>query len=343
MNLGSPDSTQVKDVRKYLRQFLMDKRVIDIPYLLRAFLINAIIVPFRAPKSAHAYSTIWTDEGSPLIALTKHLQTALQQQIPEHVEIAMRYGKPSIKQAYKNIARHHPDVKEVILLPLYPHYAMSSYETAVVQAEEVYNKGKYPFSISTIQPYYNDPLYIDAMCANIKPYLAQDYDQILFSYHSIPERHIHKSDVTGGHCLLSAGCCETPSAAHSQCYRHQCFATTKLITAKLGIPQDKYSISFQSRLGRSEWLKPATDARLLEMPQEGIKKLLVVCPSFVSDCLETLEEIAIRGKEDFMNAGGESYEMIPCMNVHPVWVKAVASLIRNKTEANTPSTTPQYV
>jgi len=327
MNLGSPDSVQVKDVRTYLREFLMDERVIDTPYLWRSILVKGIITPFRAPKSAEAYSAVWTDEGSPLVAITRKQQKELQQLVKEPVEIAMRYGNPTMKTAYDRILAANPGLEEVVLLPLYPHYAMSSYETAVEHAKTVHEKGKYPFRISFVKPFYNDPGYIAALAESIKPYLNGGH--LLFSYHSIPERHIQKSDVTGNHCLKSADCCSVDSPAHAFCYRHQCYATTKLVTEYLGIPKDQYSVSFQSKLGRSEWLKPSTTLRMEQMPQEGIKNLLVVCPSFVSDCLETLEEIALRERENFLNAGGESFTFIPCMNVQPGWIKAMVNLIGN--------------
>ncbi len=328
MNLGSPDSTEVKDVRKYLKEFLMDERVIDSPFLSRYLLVNGIIAPFRAPKSAHAYQKVWTKDGSPLIVLTKQLKEALQKQLEEPIEIAMRYGKPNIKNAFDNISSKHSDIEEVILLPLYPHYAMSSYETAVVQAEEVFAKGKYPFKITTIKPYYNNPDYIHALSESIRPYTEQAYDKILFSFHGLPERHMQKADITGKHCLKAANCCETDSPAHAHCYRHQCFTTTRLVTEHLNIPKSKYDISFQSRLGREEWLKPYTDFRLKEMPAEGVKKLLIVCPAFVSDCLETLEEIAMQGKDTFMNAGGESYTFIPCMNTQAPWVNTIVKWVK---------------
>ena len=326
MNLGSPDSTEVKDVRRYLNEFLMDGRVIDIPLIARALLVRGIIVPFRAPKSAEAYKTIWTKEGSPLVVLTKQLQAALQEKLEETVAIAMRYGNPSPKQAYDQLLQQHPGLEEVILVPLYPHYAMSSYETAMEYAKEQYVKGKYAFKLTVVKPFYNEPDYINALAANMEPWLAQEYDHILFSYHGIPERHIRKSDTTGCHCLQVNNCCETVSPAHATCYRHQVFTTTRLVTEKLNVPKEKYSISFQSRLGKG-WLQPFTDIRLEEMPKEGIKKLLIVCPAFVSDCLETLEEIEERGKESFMNAGGESYTMIPCLNTHPLWVEALAKWV----------------
>jgi ferrochelatase len=327
MNLGSPDSTEVKDVKRYLDQFLMDERVIDKPWLSRALLVKGIIVPFRAPKSAEAYKTIWTKDGSPLIFLSEQLRDELQKLVPEPVEISMRYGNPTPEAAFENLLRRLPDMEEVLAIPLYPHYAMSSFETAVEYAKETHRKKKYPFKLNFLQPYYNDPDYIAALADKMHPYVQKNYDHILFSYHGVPARHIMKSDITGNHCLRSADCCQTPSPAHAFCYRHQCFETTRLVTEKLGIPKSKFSISFQSRLGKG-WLEPFTDIRLEEMPKEGIKNLLILCPAFVSDCLETLEEIEIRGKESFMGAGGEQYEMIPCLNTHPLWVNALSKWIR---------------
>ena len=326
-NLGSPDSTSVKDVRRYLNEFLMDGKVIDIPYLVRALLVRGIIVPFRAPKSAEAYKTVWTKDGSPLIVLTRQLQQAVQQYFDEPVEIAMRYGNPTPKAAFDRLLQREPHLDEVVLLPLYPHYAMSSYETAVDYMKEVHTKNNYPFKLVTIKPYYNEPAYIHALANHIKPYLLQDYDHILFSYHGIPQRHIRKSDTTGCHCLQVNDCCNVPSPAHATCYRHQVFTTTKLVTEQLGIPADKFSIAFQSRLGKG-WLEPFTDIRLQQMPKEGIRKLLVICPAFVSDCLETLEEIDERGREEFMHAGGETFTMIPCLNTDPLWVKAITQYVK---------------
>lgn len=334
MNLGSPDSTEVKDVARYLKQFLMDGRVIDYPYLFRTLLVKGIIVPFRAPKSAKAYQTIWTKEGSPLVVFTKQLQRVLQQQVAEPVEIAMRYGNPSPADAFNNLLKRNPALEEVIALPLYPHYAMSSYETAIVYAKEIHEQNKYPFKLSFIKPFFNEENYLHAMAANMQPYLKQDHDHILFSYHGIPERHIRKSDTTGCHCLATDNnCCDMPSPAHSTCYRHQVFETTKRLAAQLNIPKDKYSISFQSRLGKG-WLQPFTDIRLEQMPGEGIKKLLIICPAFVSDCLETLEEIEERGKETFMYAGGESFTMIPCLNTHPAWVQTIAGWVKDYKDGN---------
>jgi len=327
MNLGSPDSTEVKDVKKYLDQFLMDERVIDKPWLTRVLLVKGIIVPFRAPKSAEAYKTIWTTEGSPLVVLTKELKQALQNEIEEPVEIGMRYGNPSPEAGFEALLSRQPDLEEVIAIPLYPHYAMSSFETAVEYTKEIHKKKNYSFKLTFIKPFYNETNYIHALAENMKPFVSKQFDHLLFSYHGVPGRHIRKSDITGSHCLLSDNCCEVNSSAHKYCYRHQVITTTKLVTEQLNIPKSKFSISFQSRLGKG-WLTPFTDIRLKEMPAEGIKNLLVVCPAFVSDCLETLEEIAERGKEIFMEAGGETYEMIPCLNTNPLWVNTLAGYVQ---------------
>lgn len=328
MNLGSPDTPSVPDVRRYLNEFLMDKRVLDKGSLLfRTILVRGLINPFRAPKSAHAYQTIWTEEGSPLIVISKKLQAAVQAETAYPVELAMRYGNPSPKAAFDRLVKMMPNLKEVILLPLYPHYAMSSYETAVVYAQEIHQKQQYSFDLKVIPPYFEDKAYIHAMAENIKPYLQQEHDHILFSFHGIPQRHITQRDAPGTHDFESTEHCCSTASAQETCYRHQCLRTMHLVAAELGIPKDKYSFAFQSRLGREPWLKPYTDFRLAELPAEGKKKLLVLCPAFVSDCLETLEEIEIRGKEIFEEAGGSDYAMIPCMNVHPAWVQAIAGWV----------------
>jgi protoporphyrin/coproporphyrin ferrochelatase len=334
MNLGSPDSTNVKDVKKYLDEFLMDERVIDKPWLLRALLVKGIIVPFRAPKSAEAYKTIWTEKGSSFIVISKQLGDALKKEVEAPVVVAMRYGNPSTKDAFDELVEKNPDLEEVIAVPMYPHYAMSSYETAVEYAKEQHRKGKYKFRLTTIKPYYNNEEYINALCESIKPHLQKDYDQLLFSYHGVPERHIYKGDVTGQHCLKVANCCDVSSEAHKYCYRHQCWTTTKLVTERLNILKEKWGFSFQSRLGRDPWLQPYTAVRLEQLPKEGIKKIVVVCPAFVSDCLETLEEIAGQGKESFLHNGGESFEIIPCLNVHPLWVSAIAKWVKEYANGN---------
>lgn len=329
-NLGSPDSPDTADVRRYLGEFLMDERVIDIPYMLRLMLVKGIIVPFRAPKSAAKYAGIWTKNGSPLVHTTGELcrLTGEASGLPSY--FCMRYGNPSPADVLQRIAAEHPDLKELHLLPLYPHYAMSSYETAVEHVRKAHRIGQFTFRLHVTPPYYKDSAYINALAASIKPYIEKPYDHLLFSYHGIPERHLKKTDFTAKHCLSCNNCCETPSDVHGVCYRHQVRETSKAVAAELSIPENRYSVAFQSRLGQDKWLKPYTAAMLAEMPSKGIKNLLVVCPAFVSDCLETLEEIHIEGKEIFMHAGGTSFTAIPCLNTDPLWVKTLVKLISNQ-------------
>jgi len=329
VNLGSPDSTSIPDVRRYLNEFLMDGRVIDMPYWRRFLLVKGIITPFRAPRSAHAYEKIWTDQGSPLIVITEQQRKALEDLTGWPVYIAMRYGSPHPGVAFANMMADLPSLEEVIVIPLYPHYAMSSYETAVVQVREIHRKACYPFRLSIIPPFYNNPGYIDALAASIRPYLDQPYDHLLFSYHGIPERHLDKVDPRGKHVMAEGQCCLDAPEAQKKCYRHQVFETTRLVVEKLGIPEGRYSISFQSRLGKG-WLEPFTDVRFQELPEQGVKNLLVVSPAFVSDCLETLEELVMAGRETFLKAGGESYQVIPCMNDQEGWIKAIASLVKKE-------------
>lgn len=334
LNLGSPNSTEVKDVRKYLKEFLMDERVIDYPYILRLLLVKGIIAPLRAPKSAEAYKSVWTKDGSPLIVLTKQLKEALEPNVDVPVEMAMRYQNPTMKSAYDKLMERVPGLEVVIAIPLYPHYAMSSYETAVEHAKEVYKQYNYPFKLTIVKPFYNEQNYIAALTESMRPYLQQPYDQILFSYHGLPQRHMTKADPTHKHCMKVENCCDVPSTAHATCYRHQCWTTTQLIVNSLQIPKEKVGFSFQSRLGREEWLKPYTAKRLEQLPGEGVKKLLIVCPAFVSDCLETLEEIAEEGKHSFLEAGGEEFTMIPCLNIHPLWVQALVTWMHDLANGN---------
>ncbi len=333
MNLGSPDSTSVPDLKVYLKEFLMDERVIDKPLWLRTLLVKGIIVPTRAPKSAEAYKTIWWEEGSPLVVLTERLQKALQEKVTEPVGIAMRYRKPNPKTAYDNLLKKMPDLEEVILVPLYPHYAMSSWETAVVYMKEIHKKYNYSFELKTVPPFYKHPAYINALAESMKPYLQDDYDQLLFSYHGIPERHVLKTDPTKQHCMQVDNCCYKSSDSHPTCYRHQVTMTSELVAKKLGLKKNQWAQSYQSRLGRDPWLLPSTQERLPNLPKEGVKKIKVVCPSFISDCLETLEEIEERGKEDFIANGGEKYEYIPCVNISETWVNALVQLINEAKDA----------
>ena len=320
VNLGSPDSTSVKDVRKYLHQFLMDKHVIDTPYLVRKMIVGAFILPFRPRRSAEAYRKIWWENGSPLIVNSQKVHRLLQEKLDEPVELAMRYGNPSILQGMHNLLKNNPKLAEIFLIPLYPHYAMATVESVLVEVKKTITKLNLKIDLNVQPLYYDNPDYIQALAASAKAYLNREFDHLLLSYHGLPERHLKKSDPTGQHCLIKENCCEISSIAHNTCYRHQVFRTADLLTKELNIPRNKYSISFQSRLGKDPWLKPFTDEELRLLPAKGVKKLLVICPAFVSDCLETLEEIEIAGKKLFLEAGGKEFQMIPCMNDHPLWI-----------------------
>jgi ferrochelatase len=325
VNLGSPDSTAVGDVRRYLNEFLMDGRVIDTPWLLRRFVVGMILIN-RPKESAHAYEKIWTKEGSPLVVTSRHVREKLQERIPVPVELAMRYQNPSIESALRKLAGQKTD--ETFLIPLFPHFAMSSYETAVVRVRQVAHKLTPGMKIVVQPPYGAAPDYIAALAASAANPLEAGYDHLLFSFHGIPERHLRQSDPTGRHCLATPNCCETPSLAQATCYRAQCFQTVAAMVKRAGVPAGKYSVSFQSRLGRDPWLKPYTDFELAELPKRGVKRLLVICPAFVSDCLETLEEIGLRGRETFLAAGGEAFAQIPCLNEHPLWIAALEKMAR---------------
>ncbi len=323
VNLGSPDSPSVPDVRRYLNEFLMDGRVIDVAWPLRRLLVGLILIK-RPAESGHAYDKIWTKDGSPLVVTSKHVRTALQARVSVPVELGMRYQNPSIEAAVKNLAAK--GVNDVLLIPLFPHYAMSSFETAVVRVQEVAARFAPGMKITVQPPYFDAPDFITALVASASEFLKQDYDHLLFSYHGIPERHLRKSDPTGCHCLQVENCCEVASPAHAVCYRAQCLATTRAFVKLAGVPKEKYSVSFQSRLGKDPWLKPYTDYELVRLAQEGKKKMLVICPAFVSDCLETIEEIGMRGCEDFLAASGKEFTRIPCMNEHPLWLTALANM-----------------
>ncbi|WP_437824330.1 ferrochelatase [Tenacibaculum mesophilum] len=330
VNLGSPESTNPKDVKKYLGEFLMDERVIDVPYWLRTFIVKGIILNTRPKKSAEAYQKIWWKEGSPLIVLSERLQNKVQAKTELPISLAMRYGNPSIKSGLQEL--HDKGVTEVLLVPLYPQFAMATTETILVLAEELRKEFFPNMKITDVPAFYNKPEYIKALSNSIKDYLSdKDYDHILFSYHGVPERHIRKSDITKSHCNPEVGnlsCCNTPSEAHKYCYRHQCYQTTKNVISELGLDENKVSTSFQSRLGVDPWLQPYTDRTIVNKAEkDGIKKLAIVTPAFVSDCLETLEEIAMEGKHEFLEAGGEEFYTVPCINDNDEWVDVLAGWI----------------
>ncbi len=341
VNLGSPDSTDVPDVRRYLREFLGDPRVIDLkPRWLAKLLVNCIIVPTRAPKSSEAYKTIWRPEGSPLVLTSMSVQqklvAALGPDLP--VFLAMRYGQPAIPGVLQAIAA--AGIEELLLIPQYPHYAMSSWETVVVKVQEDAKLHAPRTRIHCVQPFYEDADYIEALYQVSKPHLENNpHDHVLFSYHGIPVRHLRVGDASKAHCTIAPDCCNTCSAAHAMCYKAQCVKTTQAFVKRAGIPDGKWSISFQSRLAGEPWLSPYTDHEFERLPKEGRKRLLVFTPAFVADCLETLEEIAGEGQEEFMHAGGEAFHHVPCLNDQPPFIDFLAARVRRWLAGETPTAT----
>jgi len=287
VNLGSPDSPKVPDVRRYLREFLMDGRVLDAPWPVRFFVVHALILPSRPKQSAEAYHKIWGPDGSPLVATSKQVQAELQRRTSAPISLAMRYQNPSIPAAVAELAMR----------------------------------------IQVQAPFYDHPDYIKALVASANPYLQKGFDHLLFSFHGIPERHLRKADPTGAHCLASNDCCHVDSPAHQTCYRAQCLKTVAAFVREASLPSGKYSVSFQSRLGNEPWLTPYTDLELPRFARHGVKTILVICPAFVSDCLETLEEIGMRGRDCFLEAGGQELTLIPCLNTHPLWLTTLEGMI----------------
>ncbi|MFV1995153.1 MAG: ferrochelatase, partial [Verrucomicrobiales bacterium] len=300
VNLGSPDSTSVADVRKYLREFLMDGRVLDAPWPIRFFIVHALILPQRPRQSAEAYREIWGPQGSPLVEMGRILRRDLRQRLQLPVELAMRYQNPSIENALDSLAA--AGVEKTLVVPLFPHYAMSSYESALERVKEVAARNAPTMALEIVPPFFDHPEFIESLAAVAAPHLESEFDHLLFSFHGLPEHHLRKSDPTGTHCLASADCCKGSHPAHAFCYRAQCYRTVDALIEKTGLAPQQYSVAFQSRLGRKPWLKPYTDHRLEELAAAGVKKLLVICPAFVADCLETLEEIGMRGRNDFIAA-----------------------------------------
>ncbi|PIB41278.1 ferrochelatase [Pseudomonas sp. 2588-5] len=325
VNLGSPKSTSVADVRSYLNQFLMDPYVIDLPWPVRRLLVSLILIK-RPEQSAHAYASIWWDEGSPLVVLSRRLQQQMTAQWTQGpVELAMRYGEPSIESVLTRLATQ--GIRKVTLAPLYPQFADSTVTTVIEEARRVVRDKKLDVQFSILQPFYDQPEYLDALAASARPYLEQDYDHLLLSFHGLPERHLTKLDPTGQHCFKDADCCKNASPeVLKTCYRAQCFSVARDFAERLGLPEDKWSVAFQSRLGRAKWIEPYTEARLEALAKQGVKKLLVMCPAFVADCIETLEEIGDRGLEQFREAGGEELVLVPCLNDDPQWAKALNTL-----------------
>jgi ferrochelatase len=330
VNLGSPDSPDPKDVKTYLGEFLMDERVIDVPLWARALLVKGIILNTRPKASAAAYKKIWWEEGSPLIVISERLKNKIQKQVEIPVALAMRYGSMTIKKGLQGLV--DKGVEEVFLIPLYPQFAMATTETILVLAEEI-RKAHFPnLKISDLPAFYNNPEYIDVLCSSMSRHLkGKEYEHLLFSYHGVPERHIRKSDITKSHCKIDGSCCYTPSKAHEFCYRHQCLEVTRLVAEKLNLKEGTYSTSFQSRLGFDPWLLPYTDRTIERLGKQGIKNMVIVTPAFVSDCLETLEEIAMEGAEIFHEMGGQNFTTIPCLNDDENWVALLSKWVKKWT------------
>lgn len=327
LNLGTPDAPRTPEVRRYLREFLSDARVIDVPAPVRFALVNGIIAPFRAPRSAKAYAKVWTDEGSPLLVYGKALKAGIAERLPEHeVALGMRYGTPSTRSGLEELLAKGCD--RILVAPLYPHYASSSTGTALecayAAAGELWNAPQ----LVSLPPFYDAPEFVEALAAVARPVLDElQPDHVLFSYHGLPERHCQKS-APDSRCLRREDCCAELVEENRHCYRAQCFATSRALRSILDLPEERCTTSFQSRLGRDPWIKPYTDHEVESLGKSGVKRLAVFCPSFVADCLETLEEIGMEAEEEFREAGGERLALIPGLNDHPVWLDGLAQLLR---------------
>ena len=330
-NLGTPDHPSPASVRRYLRQFLSDPRVLDIHPLGRWALLNLIILPLRSRRSAAAYQKIWSERGSPLLWHCEDLAAAVRERLgPDWVvELGMRYQKPSIASALGKLRKAGAD--RVVVFPLYPQYAVSSTGSTVAEVFRVAAKPWSPPSLTFVEAFYDDPGFVGAFAAVGSPVLrAEQPDHVLFSFHGLPERHMRKTDSTGRHCLAQADCCDSIGPANRACYRAQCFATARALAGRLALPEGSWSVSFQSRLGRTPWIHPYTDVVIPRLAAEGKKRVVVFSPAFVADCLETLEEIAIRASKQFTVAGGERLTLVPSLNATPAWVDAVVALARRQ-------------
>ena len=330
-NVGTPDQPTPAAVRRYLRGFLSDPRVLDIHPVGRWLLLNLIILPLRPKKSAALYQKIWTERGSPLLGHSEDLAVAVAQRLgPEWVvELGMRCGRPSLEAALDKLGK--AGAGRVVVFPLFPQYASSTTGSTVEEVCRVAGRPWVTPALSFVDAFYDHPAFIDAFAAVGKPVLdAERPDHVLMSFHGLPERHLRKADDGGRHCLATADCCERIGPTNRNCYRAQCFATAGALADRLALAQGGFSISFQSRLGRDEWIHPYTDAAIAKLAAEGNKRLVVFCPAFVADCLETLEEIGIRAREQFLAAGGERLTLVPSLNASPRWADAVVEIVRDR-------------
>ena len=329
INLGTPDSPSTRDVRIYLRELLSCERVIDIHPVARWFVLNLLILPFRPSKSAKAYKKIWTDEGSPLLVNCENLKTDLLKELAEKdipLELGMQCRKPSLKTAITRLRGQNCD--QIIVLPLYPQYASSSFGAAIEDLYKVILNDWNMSYLRIIPPFFSDSHFIDAWAKIGLPYFEKNPDHVLFSFHGLPLRHLKKSDYTEKCCKNDHSCCNEIIDENRNCYSAQCYQTAKLIAERLNIAEENWSVSFQSRLGRDEWIKPYTEPYLKELAEKGMKRVVVFCPSFVVDCLETLEEIGISAAKNFKEYGGDELILVPSLNNHPEWVRGLTSIIR---------------
>ena len=328
INLGSPKSLDVSDVRAYLKEFLSDDLVVDLPKVLQQIILRSFILPFRPRKTKKAYETIWED-GSPLIENTRKIAKALQVKTGWNVDIAMRYQNPSIKKSILHLKDKKVD--EVIIVPLYPHHAMSTTLSTEIYVEKMVEEHYPNLQTKFIKPFFDHPKYISALSQSIEPYLNNEIDKLIFSYHGIPERHIRKSDVNGSYCLQSSDCCQIDCESSQNCYRSNVWNTSKLTAKELKLDDSQWMMSFQSRVSiiDPKWLRPFTDKELINLPKQGVKNVAILCPSFVADCLETLEEINIRARKSFLDSGGESFTFIPCLNNDENFINLLNDLIVN--------------
>jgi ferrochelatase len=330
VNLGTPDDTSVPAVRRYLDEFLMDGRVIDISDFARFLLVKLIVLPRRPRLTGEAYEQIWTEDGSPLLFHTERLAEAVRERLGADVpvEIAMRYGNPSIASALDRMRARGVD--RLVIFPLYPQYASATTGTVVEKVWELAGKRWNTPSLVNVGAFYDDPGFIEAERQVAAPALEEFRpEHVVMSFHGVPERHIFKGDESPGaqHCLKSGDCCDTIGVANRNCYRAHCIHTARAIARALALPSDQWTLAFQSKFGRDKWIEPATDALVVQLAQQGKKRIAVMCPAFVADCIETLEEIAIRAKEDFVAAGGEDLLLVPSLNAHPAWADTVARLV----------------
>jgi len=329
INLGTPDAPETGAVRRYLREFLSDPRVLDIGSVGRAALLYGVILPFRPQKSAEAYRKIWMPQGSPLLVHGNALRDRLQDALGPGwaVELGMRYQSPSLSSALEKLRAR--GVRELALVPLYPQCASSSTGSSLEEAYRLVGAAWNVEALRVLPPFYDHPAFLDAFAEVGRPVLAAARaEHVLFSFHGLPERQVRKSDPTGAHCLARADCCDTRVPANRWCYRMQCFYTARELAQRLGLEVGTWTVTFQSRLGRTPWIRPYTDVVIPELAGKGVKRLAVFCPAFVADCLETLEEIGIRAKEQFLGAGGEALTLVPSLNTHPSWVRGLTRMLR---------------